>query len=84
MVARPDGRAALRRTFDTAAQFYQQVRPAYPAELPDERAEITQTGLFEDAVARHFDGEIRYTASASPSRTRLVRSRIQLARAAPS
>jgi SAM-dependent methyltransferase len=33
-----------------------------PGELPDERAEIIQTGLFEDAVIRHFDWEIRYTA----------------------
>jgi SAM-dependent methyltransferase len=33
-----------------------------PGELPDERAEITGTGLFTAPVIRHFDWEIRYTA----------------------
>jgi SAM-dependent methyltransferase len=33
-----------------------------PGELPDERAEIEGTGLFEDVQVRHFDWEISYDA----------------------
>jgi SAM-dependent methyltransferase len=33
-----------------------------PGELSDDRAEMAETGLFGDAVIRHFDWEIRYTA----------------------
>jgi SAM-dependent methyltransferase len=33
-----------------------------PGELPDERAEIEATGLFEDVQVRHFDWEISYDA----------------------
>lgn len=33
-----------------------------PGELPDERAEIEATGLFDDVTVRHFDWETTYTA----------------------
>jgi SAM-dependent methyltransferase len=33
-----------------------------PGELPDERAEIAATGLFDDVQVRHFDWEISYDA----------------------
>ena len=33
-----------------------------PDALPDQRAEIAQTGLFTDIVVRRFDWEVRYTA----------------------
>lgn len=33
-----------------------------PDALPDQRAEIAQTGLFTDTVVRRFDWEVRYTA----------------------
>jgi len=33
-----------------------------PGELPDERAEIEATGLFEDVAVRHFDWETSYDA----------------------
>ncbi len=34
-----------------------------PGELPDERAEIEGSGLFEDVTVVHFDWEIRYSAA---------------------
>jgi hypothetical protein len=30
--------------------------------LPDDRAEVEGSGLFEDVTVRHFDWEARYTA----------------------
>lgn len=33
-----------------------------PGELPDDRAEIEATGLFDDIAIRHFDWEITYNA----------------------
>jgi SAM-dependent methyltransferase len=33
-----------------------------PGELPDSRAQIEASGLFEDVVVRHFDWETTYTA----------------------
>ncbi len=33
-----------------------------PGTLPDSRAEIEHSGLFQDVVVRHFDWEISYTA----------------------
>lgn len=33
-----------------------------PDALPDQRAEIAQTGLFTDIMVRRFDWEVRYTA----------------------
>jgi SAM-dependent methyltransferase len=39
-----------------AAEFPQ------PHDLPDQRAEIAQTGLFTDTVVRRFDWEVSYTA----------------------
>jgi SAM-dependent methyltransferase len=34
----------------------------HPADLPDHRTEIDQSGLFTDIAVRHFDWEITYTA----------------------
>jgi SAM-dependent methyltransferase len=34
-----------------------------PGELPDDRAEIEATGLFDDVVVRHFDWEVAYDAA---------------------
>jgi SAM-dependent methyltransferase len=34
-----------------------------PGELPDERAEIAGSGLFEDVTVVHFDWEIRYSVA---------------------
>ncbi|MGN6793832.1 MAG: class I SAM-dependent methyltransferase [Streptosporangiaceae bacterium] len=57
--------------------FFAEIQPVYdeigeglpgdfvfirPGELPDERAEIEATGLFEDVQVRHFDWEISYDA----------------------
>lgn len=39
-------------------------QPPKPGELPDRRAEIEATGLFNEASAIHFDWEIAYTAEA--------------------
>jgi SAM-dependent methyltransferase len=36
--------------------------PIRPGQLPDSRAEIDETGLFEVIAVRHFDWEINYTA----------------------
>ncbi len=33
-----------------------------PGELPDDRAEIEGSGLFEDVALRHFDWPLTYTA----------------------
>ena len=33
-----------------------------PGQLPDARAEIERSGLFEDVVVRHFDWEVSYNA----------------------
>lgn len=33
-----------------------------PGELPDQRAEIERSGLFDDVVVRHFDWEVTYDA----------------------
>ena len=33
-----------------------------PGELPDDKAEIEGSGLFEDVAIRHFDWQLRYTA----------------------
>ena len=35
-----------------------------PGELPDQRAEIAQTGLFTGIAVRHFDWEVSYDAEA--------------------
>jgi hypothetical protein len=34
-----------------------------PGELPDDRAQIEGSGLFEDVTVRQFDWEVRYTAA---------------------
>jgi SAM-dependent methyltransferase len=58
-------------------QFFRDIQPVYdeigealppgviwprPAELPDERAEIEGSGLFDAVAVRHFDWEVSYTA----------------------
>jgi SAM-dependent methyltransferase len=35
-----------------------------PGDLPDQRAEIAQSGLFTDVTIRHFDWEVSYDAEA--------------------
>jgi SAM-dependent methyltransferase len=57
--------------------FFREIQPVYdeigaglpadsawprPGELPDHRAEIAETGLFEDVQVRHYDWEVGYDA----------------------
>ncbi len=64
---------------DGGDSFFPQIQPVYdeigegqppgegwprPGELPDDRAEIESSGLFDVMAVRHFDWEISYTAEA--------------------
>lgn len=62
---------------DDGDQFFREIQPVYdeigegqpsdatwprPGELPDDRAEILSTGLFDDVQVRHYDWEVQYDA----------------------
>lgn len=62
---------------DDGDQFFREIQPVYdelglglpagttwprPGELPDDRAEIVSTGLFDDVRVRHYDWEVQYDA----------------------
>jgi hypothetical protein len=62
---------------DDGDRFFREIQPVYdeigeghpldatwprPGELPDSRAEIVSTGLFDDVQVRHYDWEVQYDA----------------------